>query len=301
MNSTTILTKKIDFLKRLLENGGPSPNDYTTLNEWYNSVWQLFEKGQFSSQDIDLLRSAYSQVYENPQTMYGLTYMAPYGYQGDFEIIDKIYQKYICSDNHLANWDHYFQSLAASKAVRNRKAYFKNLLHTKMKTYDTLEVLNLASGPCRDLKEFYEESPCGDKVMFDCVEFDPRAINYAKHLLPHQLQVNFIQQNIFKFTPTKKYDLIWSAGLFDYFNDKTFMRILHRIAVYTKANGEVIIGNFHPRNPNKNCMEFTNWQLHHRTEKDLEKLAKKAGIANQRQITIESEPAGVNLFMRIQQ
>lgn len=298
MNFTTTFLEKSAYLEKLVKNGGPQENEYIEMDKWYNTVWKLFEKGEFSKEQIEKLRKTFSKVYDTPETMFGLVFTAPYGYKGDFEIIDRIYRKHICSKENLSNWDSYFQRLSATKAVRNRKDYFKKLLKTKIKAYEKLKVLNLASGPCRDLKEFFEESKNND-IVFDCVEFDPRAIDYAKKILDPKQQVNFIQQNIFKFSTDKKYDLIWSAGLFDYFDDKTFSRILKRISNYIKENGEIVIGNFHPRNPTRNCMEFTIWKLNHRSEDELTRLAQNAGIMDISRIEIEEEAEGVNLFMKI--
>ena len=62
--------------------------------------------------------------------------------------------------------------------------------------------------------------------------------------------------------------------------------------------GELIIGNFHPNNPSKDYMEFAFWNLNHRTEEDLIKLANACGVKNSC-IEIKSESEGVNLFMHI--
>jgi hypothetical protein len=44
-------------------------------------------------------------------------------------------------------------------------------------------------------------------------------------------------------------------------------------------------------------MEFGEWFFHHRTEDKLAILAEQAGCSAN-SITIEKEPAGVNLFLR---
>lgn len=136
----------------------------------------------------------------------------------------------------------------------------------------------------------------------DCVELDPNAIEYAQALLGrHNDKVRFTQKNIFRFQSHQQYDLVWSAGLFDYFEDKTFIRILARLLKNVKANGELVIGNFHPRNPTRAFMElFGEWYLHHRTEEELIQLALGAGVQSAANIRIESEKEGINLFMLIQ-
>ncbi|MEM6321796.1 MAG: class I SAM-dependent methyltransferase [Bacteroidota bacterium] len=112
------------------------------------------------------------------------------------------------------------------KAVRNRKELFKKLLHQYTNTVD-YQVLNVASGPCRDVAEYLQNNPT-KAICIDCLEHDSHAIDYAKTLLQsvNSDQYQFIHANIFKFDTTKEYDFIWSAGLFDYFDDMTFIKVL---------------------------------------------------------------------------
>lgn len=297
MSVKNYLEKQTNFIQKLISKGGPTKEDYENLDNWYYNVWDLYTKGDLSIDEIEQLRAVLSPVYGNTSAMLGQVYTAPYGYKGDFEIIDRMYQDYVSDVDYLANWDRYFHRAPATLAVKNRKDYFKKLLQQKAELKPNLQVLNLASGPCRDLKEFYEESDCKD-VEFDCVELDSNAIEYAKNILNADQKTTFIQKNIFKFSTQKKYDLIWSAGLFDYFNDKIFSRMLSRILDYTTENGEIVIGNFNTTNPTKNCMDFTAWHLHHRNKEDLTRLAMEAG-AKQEQISIEQETQGINLFLRI--
>jgi hypothetical protein len=52
------------------------------------------------------------------------------------------------------------------------------------------------------------------------VELDAGAIAYANELLgPGTATVRFYQKNALRFHAPQSYDLIWSAGLFDYLSD----------------------------------------------------------------------------------
>ena len=76
-----------------------------------------------------------------------------YGYAGDFMMIDKIYTGNTPDNPFFQSWDKYFQNHAAPRAVRNRKTYFKTLLHQKLANNNSINLLNVASGPGRDLLE----------------------------------------------------------------------------------------------------------------------------------------------------
>ena len=114
-----------------------------------------------------------------------------------------------------------------------------------------MRILNLASGPCRDVLELLEQVPVG-KLKIHCVEMDPKAIDYARNVLgPFSNSVEITQKNIFKFNTNEKFDLIWSAGLFDYFDDDNFIKLLLRIHSWCAPSGEVVIGNFSVSNPSR--------------------------------------------------
>ena len=54
-----------------------------------------------------------------------------------------------------------------------------------------------------------------------------------------------------------------------------------------------------PNNPTKNLQEaFSDWYLNYRSSEELMRIAGKADI-KEGDVTIEQEPLGINLFMRI--
>ena len=68
---------------------------------------------------------------------------------------------------------------------------------------------------------------------------------------------------------------------------------------WTKAGGEVIIGNFGDVNPSRNYMEIVgDWYLIHRSADQLMELARAAG-AKMENVSIGSELEGVNLFLHV--
>ena len=110
----------------------------------------------------------------------------------------------------------------------------------------------------------------------------------------------FVNKNILRHREEKKYDIIWSAGLFDYFNDKAFVMILKRFKDWIRNKGEIIIGNFNDNhNPSRDYMEiFGEWFLNHRTEEQLIQLAIESGF-NENQVSIDREKENVNLFLHL--
>lgn len=291
----TAVKKLISFI----EAGGPEENEYDELTGLWDSLNLEEEETTSKVLTRDQLIHLFGNDFLN-QTIQGFSYRKPHGYAGDFEIIDYIYQQKINADKRFQKWDKYLHSQQATIAVRNRKNYFIKLVKEKCAGMDRpLRILNIASGPCRDVLELLEQIGI-EKVKIHCVEVDPNAIDYAKKLLgPFSNSVEFTLANIFKFNTNEKFDLIWSAGLFDYFDDDAFINLLSRISSWCAQSGEIVIGNFSVSNPSRSYMEkAVDWHLIHRTDQGLKGLALRAGFKNE-QVEVRSEVLGVNLFLHI--
>jgi len=263
-----------------------------------NILAQLHRLESISNADLDLIRYELGEAM-SPKTIQGFAYHKPHGYAGDYEIIEKIYGNHIASDIHLANWDRFFQSHGAAQAVRNRVSFLLDQVwNIKTQLGRQTRILNVASGPGRDMYEcFRVMGPSG--LFFDCVDQDQNAIHHAGDLCQrYSSHIEFFHQNIFKFVANKTYDLIWSAGLFDYFSDNLFKRVLKRLLPFIEKKGKLVIGNFSDQNPSQDYMEFFNWLLNHRSAEKLRLLALECGI-HPHNITIQKEPEGVNLFLII--
>ena len=89
------------------------------------------------------------------------------------------------------------------------------------------------------------------------------------------------------------YDLIYSAGLFDYLTDRHVRtRPATRLAAALTPGGRAVIGNFGAANPTRPLMElFLDWPLYHRSASDL-RLFGDSGTS----MTVEQEATGINLF-----
>lgn len=225
----------------------------------------------------------------------------PLGYAGDYLMIDWIYTKKACPSGTGAFWDEFFHRQAAPTAVRNRKEYFINLFGQLCRQRGKgISVLNLASGSCRDVAEAIERTaPLSRGSLFHCVDVERKAVEYASMLLQPHLPAVALQwqiASVFKFRTNRQYDLVWSAGLFDYLNDDAAVMLLRKMWGCVNVGGTMVIGNFHPNNPNRNYLEWCGgWFLIHRTGHDLTSLFLRAGIP-ENCLYIEQEPLGICVF-----
>ncbi|HET6569415.1 MAG TPA: class I SAM-dependent methyltransferase [Rhodothermales bacterium] len=297
------LEERIRYIESMVANGGPDPSEYAAFGVWLKEVDEDLRAGYMSRADLSVLRRAFGEALSS-ETLQGFSYSKPHGYSGDFEIIDRIYTEHTSDNTHLRKWDVYCHSQSGPKAVRNRKSYFVQLLRALASASGSDEnasVLNVASGPCRDILEFLSDP--GDKpcdFQFECVDSDAQAIEFAGNLCsPFASQVSFTKANALRYRPNRQFRLIWSAGLFDYLEDNAFAFLLTNLLSMLEDKGELVIGNFARGNPTRPYMEIVgDWYLNHRSDGDLVRLAKACGI-HQRDIRIGQEPEGVNLFLHI--
>ncbi len=285
----------LNEVEAIVVRGGPDPNEY-------NDVTRICDQLLKRSMSLEEERLFYERIKPimSLNSMLGFSFLKPHGYAGDHELIDRIYQKWHSSDLQRFNkWDKYYHSLDAPQAVRNRKEYLKEQLVKLTSDTRKNKVLNLASGPCTDLYEYFITHPRSN-IEFDCLDLDPNALEYGAAICDaYADNIQFIHRNAFRYSTPTRYDLIWSAGLFDYFSDKLFVRLVNRMYALLSEGGELVVGNFSTNNSSRAVMEVVcQWYLHHRNEDELMSLAIKAGVPSDK-IVINSEKTGVNLFMHM--
>jgi len=277
------------YIRELFKKNGPDPEDF-------DEVMELI--GQLRADVVEPFREAMNGIL-HPGTIIGFSYTKPFGYNGDFFIIEKIYQQYVNPDPRFSKWDEFFHRLPAAIAVINRKKLAVEMLHALNREADgqPRHVLILGSGPVTEIFEYFRETET-NHLYFDLIDLDQRAIDYAKS--KHKANMSYLtfhNKNVIRHTPDKKYDLLWSAGLFDYFKDKHFVFLLKRYYEFVAEGGKMVIGNFNIENPSRKIMEVLgDWFLYHRSEKELLGFARQAAIPED-SVRVIREPLGINLFL----
>ncbi|MGE5197278.1 MAG: class I SAM-dependent methyltransferase [Deltaproteobacteria bacterium] len=294
--------------RELQENLAKNPNDWPKFQEIFNhSVDKVYDDIRtFEKDNIDKfedrvykLKKIFEKRYRNA-FLYGefikWSYEKPYKYAGDFKIIDEIYRNSPRTTGFDRLWDNYFQQLAAPIAIRERKDDFKIIIldFVKLHKNKDLRIMNLASGPAREIKELLEgdKDKIFSKVVFDCYDFDMNAIEYARQLLNHSANVNFIQKNAIRIALKKDirkeipqtYDLIYSTGLFDYFDERIASMLIGNLKKILNKGGLMAISTARSKYHNASAcwMEWVaEWNLIYRTEAEFRKIFLNAGFPAQ--------------------
>lgn len=282
--------KPTSFLEELVKNGGPDLQDYERFTSIVNSL---------VPEQVESFREIIKPAL-NANTLIGHGFVKPFGYPGDFRLIDKIYSFEINEDKRYKNWDVFFQNQPGANAVRNRKDFFIEYCKNLSQKKKDAKVLILGSGPASDVYEFMTSFAGGNNISIDLIDFDQSAIDFSKEKNKQfNGQITYNKINALRFNSYKLYDLIWSAGLFDYFKDKHFTFLIRKYINCLAEEGEMVISNFSTRNPTKRLMEvLSDWYLNLRTESDLYRIASDANI-DKELVSVDKEPLGINLFLKI--
>ncbi len=234
----------------------------------------------------------------------------PYGYAGDFKIIEDIYDNNPGTKGFDRLFDNYFQMSAISIAVRNRKEDFRRFLidFINNRKGHKLRIMDLASGGCREIRELlYSDNALYKNVSFDCYDNDERSMQYANDLLSNYKNVSFFKENAVRLALKKdinseigkKYDLIYSTGLFDYFSERIAMTLVRNLKKLLAPDGSMAIASVKDKysNPSVHFMEWVgDWNLVYRDEDEFNRIFIDAGFkANELEIKYEQQ--GVVQYM----
>jgi len=116
---------------------------YSEVENFINNAFTAIQESKFSIPTVDNLKASLGNEFLS-NTLHGHSLSRPYGYAGDFEIIDKIYTCKRSKDTRYKAWDEYILNMPASIAVRNRKEYFKSFMWEKLEANNEVKLLNVA-------------------------------------------------------------------------------------------------------------------------------------------------------------
>jgi extracellular factor (EF) 3-hydroxypalmitic acid methyl ester biosynthesis protein len=239
----------------------------------------------------------------------------PLGYAGDYEMMNMLYRDPAEGETLLGKaLNLCFTDEPAAQANKNRIAYLGRLIRRTLEQRPDgrVRIASLGCGPAREIETLLAESPeLGQRLEIALIDQEERAIAYCERTLaPLAAQtgarIQFIREGLrsllTKDCLSEKLGhcgLIYSAGLFDYLDDRLFSRIIGVLYEALDDGGDVVIGNVAAHNPSRWIMEyFAEWFLIHRTPEQLRALA--AGLTPSPSLLhVEAEPTGINLFLHV--
>lgn len=233
-------------------------------------------------------------------------YTKPRGYAGDYEMMNNVYFNELRGTTLFAKCiQRFFTDSSAGKAVRNRADYLASKIEIICQKIENPKILSVASGPAREIQKLFSEKPeFASKCEIHLLDQDAEALKFSqrdileicrqKNVKPNLHFHNLAIKNIISDgLPVNDFDLIYSAGLFDYFTDPVAQFAANRLYSALNKSGTLVIGNFNTNNPTQFIMEaLGDWYLIYRNEENLKQLFSQIT----HKLKIESEKEGVNLF-----
>ena len=285
--------------------------DYARFNTFANITSRFFQEIEQveRAMNADELKKLQDQFREDSDELLGDSYLLSRarhwyrGYPGDFETLEAIYKGAPQSHEGIGLYmDTYFLKRHLARGVRDRKDFLRDYLVKELANRaNGQKVLNIACGSCRELYDMVETLNA-HQVNLTCTDSDEDALLYSEEILfRRDLQIlpKFVKHNAIKLINAEKtasqfgkQDIIYSAGLFDYLNDETLVRIFASLYAVLEEGG-VFVAPFKDRRfYNKADYHWlANWSaFYQRVPADVISIFEQAGLPSP-QIIETNNPA----------
>lgn len=176
-----------------------------------------------------------------------------------------------------------------------------------------VQVLNIGCGPAEEIRRFASSEAISAKVDFRLVDFNEETLNFVRsNLIPEvkrirpELGIETEQRSVHEILKMSQegshesefatgYELVYCAGLFDYFRDATCGFLVELFYSWLNPGGTVLVSNVTPSHSSIAMMGMVlDWNLELRSQESLLSLVPHLG--QQRSYV---DDTGVNAFLEI--
>ncbi len=240
----------------------------------------------------------------------------PRGYAGDYGLLEIIYNDRPLSSGLGYCIDRRFQIDDYARAVRSRMKMMKEILSRIINDAGpgTLNVLNIACGSCREIREMIDEGMVTrtGAISFTLVDQDREALDFSREALsgsPRNITCDFQSNSIYDYNrEPARYggmlhgmDLVYTIGLADYLPDDTLKRLVAFMYGLLRPGGTLIIAHKDSKNFNPLAADWwCDWTFHLRDEAETVGLVKDSGIKDYGMTVIRETETKIIFFITIE-
>lgn len=214
----------------------------------------------------------------------------PFGYAGDFEMMNYIYDycgrdKWLGVNAYEKIINRYSTNLSICRGNIHRKEFIKKEILKKIRSKPNARILSVGCGPAREITEMMDEGLFNNETRYIFFDFERRAIEFVKKSLKAnqrkvevkaEFVISDIRDFILKEMPEalKGCDLVYASGIFDYFKKRTCLKVLRNIVKLIAPGGKVIVCNMSDEYAGDRAYYelLGDWFMYHRTGKELSEL-----------------------------
>lgn len=218
-------------------------------------------------------------------------YRKPFGYPGDFMIMNYIYSyndgTYLGRSTFERLINHYTCNIPISKSNIGRKEFLKKQILDMLTRKAQPAIMSIGSGPLRELLELFQENKISKTCFFTCVDFEPKALAYVHDELEkldvtqrQLISIRYVQRNVVAILRNKLlldelgyHDLIYASGIYDYLPNRSAATLTHQFYYLLREGGRLLIVNASlPASSHRAYYELLGeWNMRYRTEADMQK------------------------------
>ena len=239
----------------------------------------------------------------------------PLGYAGDYEMMNMLYRDHAEGSSLFGKaMNVWVTQEAAAQANINRiellQSYVQDALAAKPEA--RVRIASIGCGPAHEIASILQRCPeLGPRLDVALIDQEERSIAFCERTLSPLAnrtgaRIQFIRESIRRLLVAKELsralgqrELVYSAGLFDYLNERSFNALLAALYETVVPGGVLAVGNVAINNPSRAIMEyFYEWFLIHRSREDLLQFAERLRPGPAR-MEVRAEPLGLNLFLTV--
>jgi SAM-dependent methyltransferase len=157
--------------------------------------------------------------------------------------------------------------------------WFEDLLQQEHRRCPAgLRILDVAAGGARYVRDFLAGLPTASGVDVTLIDQDPAATAFCQgwSSSAREAQVRSYTLAISRLggeLADREFDVVLSAGLFDYLNDATARTLLEQLSSLLAPGGVLAFSNFHPEDPSRLVKGWlADWHLLYRDEQSCAAL-----------------------------
>lgn len=231
----------------------------------------------------------------------------PYGYSGDFGIMEAIYDYRSHPDSTtpigklIDLWGLRTQLASAVETRKNMLKYvLQDLLQKLTEENPNPHVMSVACGSAREMREIPHF--LARNIEFTAVDMDRRSMSFVQgwaDSLPFKMNLNMIRANVMRNSFSRRIadlpqaDVVYSFGLFDYLNDEQVLTVFDQAKPKLKDDGYFI---FSLKNSERyiNYYEWLwDWKFVPRNEESFAVLLDEMGLEVQNRLMTEDQVISV--------